>query len=75
MLHRDIKPANILLAGEGSPVEAFIADFGLARLVQDAGRDSSTLVKGTVPYMAPEYLHGGASFLTPKCDVYSFGSC
>lgn len=31
------------------------------------------MVKGTVPYMAPEYLHGGPQYLTPKCDVYSFG--
>ncbi|GAQ88482.1 Protein kinase superfamily protein [Klebsormidium nitens] len=72
MLHRDIKAANILLA-EADNMEACIADFGLAHLVQDLGGQTSTMVKGTVSYMAPEYLHGGAKFLTRKCDVYSFG--
>ncbi|GAQ88551.1 Putative serine/Threonine protein kinases, partial [Klebsormidium nitens] len=73
MLHRDIKAGNILLA-EGPPVRACITDFGLAHLVSGAGGHvTSTMVKGTVPYMAPEYLHGGARFLSPRCDVYSFG--
>ncbi|GAQ92334.1 Protein kinase superfamily protein containing Leucine-rich repeats [Klebsormidium nitens] len=72
MVHRDIKAANILLT-EADPINACIADFGLAHLVQDTGGKTSTMVKGTVPYMAPEYLHGGARFLSPKCDVYSFG--
>lgn len=72
MVHRDIKAANILLR-EGDFLEACIADFGLAHLVQDVGGNTSTTVKGTVPYMAPEYLHGGARFLSSKCDVYSFG--
>ncbi|GAQ90671.1 hypothetical protein KFL_006710010 [Klebsormidium nitens] len=72
MVHRDIKAANILLT-DGDPTDACIADFGLAHLVQDTGGKTSTMVKGTVPYMAPEYLHGGARFLSPKCDVYSFG--
>ncbi|GAQ86222.1 DUF642 containing protein kinase superfamily protein [Klebsormidium nitens] len=72
IVHRDIKAANVLLTDD-EIANACIADFGLAHLVQDSGWKTSTMVKGTVPYMAPEYLHGGASFLTPKCDVYSFG--
>ncbi|GAQ89341.1 Protein kinase superfamily protein [Klebsormidium nitens] len=73
MLHRDIKSANILLIDREGGLQACIADFGLAHLVLDAGANTSTMVKGTVPYMAPEYLHGGPQYLTPKCDVYSFG--
>ncbi|GAQ87700.1 hypothetical protein KFL_003710060 [Klebsormidium nitens] len=73
MLHRDINAANVLLTDE-EPLEACIADFGLAHFVQDVGTNTSTMVKGTVPYMAPEYLHGGARFLSPKCDVYSLES-
>eukprot|EP00243_Klebsormidium_subtile_P003623 TRINITY_DN1716_c0_g1_i1.p2 TRINITY_DN1716_c0_g1~~TRINITY_DN1716_c0_g1_i1.p2 ORF type:complete len:233 (-),score=33.80 TRINITY_DN1716_c0_g1_i1:360-1058(-) len=72
MVHRDIKAANVLLTNETAP-EACIADFGLARLVEDLDAGTSTMVKGTVPYMAPEYLHGGPRYLSPKCDVYSFG--
>lgn len=72
MVHRDIKAANILLTDDDT-MDVCITNFGLAHLVQDTGGKTSTMVKGTVPYMAPEYLHGGARFLGPKCDVYSFG--
>ncbi|GAQ86687.1 Protein kinase superfamily protein [Klebsormidium nitens] len=59
----------------GGRLEACIADFGLAHLMEDAesGRDTTSAVKGTLPYMAPEYLQGGSQFLSTKCDVYSFG--
>jgi serine/threonine protein kinase len=71
LLHRDIKAANILLRGS----EACIGDFGLAHLMQDADSvgDTTSVIKGTLPYMAPEYLQGGSKFLSTKCDVYAFG--
>jgi serine/threonine protein kinase len=71
LLHRDIKAANILLRGP----EACIGDFGLAHLMQDvdSATDTTSVIKGTLPYMAPEYLQGGAKFLSTKCDVYAFG--
>lgn len=72
MVHRDIKSANILLTDDDA-ASACIADFGLAHLVQGNTSRTSTMIKGTLPYMAPEYLHGGAKFLSPMCDVYSFG--
>jgi serine/threonine protein kinase len=73
LLHRDIKAANILLREKGKG--ACIADFGLARLMQDEGfgGETSSAVKGTLCYMAPEYLQGGYRCLSAKCDVYSFG--
>jgi len=48
-----------------------IADFGMAAFV---GRNFSrvlTTFRGTVGYLAPEWLSGVA--ITPKVDVYSFG--
>jgi Protein kinase domain len=68
LIHRDIKPANVLLEGEG----AFLSDFGLAR-TSSAG-DSATQVGGlvgTVDYLAPELVDGGAA--TVASDVYALG--
>ncbi|KAJ8628403.1 hypothetical protein MRB53_021710 [Persea americana] len=48
-----------------------VADFGLAKLV---GREFSrvlTSMRGTVGYLAPEWISGVA--ITPKADVYSYG--
>lgn len=71
LIHRDVKAGNILL-GSG---DAAIADFGLAQMMlgEDEPGETSTAAKGTLPYMAPEYVQGGARFLSTKCDVYSFG--
>ncbi|XP_057834871.2 G-type lectin S-receptor-like serine/threonine-protein kinase At2g19130 [Cryptomeria japonica] len=68
IIHCDIKPENILLDADFSPK---VADFGLAKLV---GRDFSrvlTTTRGTIGYLAPEWLTGVP--ITVKVDVYSFG--
>ncbi|XP_006664915.1 G-type lectin S-receptor-like serine/threonine-protein kinase At2g19130 [Oryza brachyantha] len=68
IIHCDIKPENILLDESFVPK---IADFGLAAVV---GRDFSrvlTTFRGTIGYLAPEWISGVA--VTPKVDVYSFG--
>ncbi|XP_062010848.1 G-type lectin S-receptor-like serine/threonine-protein kinase At2g19130 [Rosa rugosa] len=68
IIHCDIKPENILLDEEYSPK---VADFGLAKLI---GRHHSrvlTTVRGTVGYLAPEWLTGEA--ITPKADDFSYG--
>jgi serine/threonine protein kinase len=67
IIHCDIKPENILLNEHFSPK---IADFGLAKLL---GRDFSrvlTTMRGTIGYLAPEWISGEA--ITQKVDVYSF---
>ncbi|KAI3678734.1 hypothetical protein L6452_38037 [Arctium lappa] len=69
IVHRDIKANNILI---GLDFEPYIADFGLAKLVDDRdfARSSST-VAGSFGYIAPEI--GYMMKVTEKSDVYSFG--
>ncbi|XP_022774483.1 probable leucine-rich repeat receptor-like protein kinase At1g35710 [Durio zibethinus] len=67
IVHRDISSNNILL---NSSLEAFVADFGTARMLH---LDSSnlTVLAGTYGYIAPEVAY--TMVVTEKCDVYSFG--
>lgn len=67
ILHRDIKPANILLDDQG---KAWIADFGLAKHLEDDGLTRTGDVVGTLRYMAPEQLDGDT---TAASDTYSLG--
>lgn len=72
VVHRDIKPANILLAGG----HAWIADFGIARMVRQAIADTAErttdtgLAIGTPEYMSPEQLRG-ASKVDGRTDEYA----
>jgi serine/threonine protein kinase len=71
VIHRDIKPENILLDREG---HALLADFGIAKMVQDVSTTSLTgtggLV-GTPAYMSPEQAQGLP--VDNRTDVYSLG--
>lgn len=67
ILHLDIKPQNILL---DENFNAKIADFGLSKLVERDQSKVMTTMRGTLGYLAPEWLN---SVITEKVDVYSFG--
>ncbi|XP_027337411.1 MDIS1-interacting receptor like kinase 2-like [Abrus precatorius] len=67
IIHRDVTTSNVLL---NSQLEAFVSDFGTARLL-DPHSSNQTLVVGTYGYVAPELAY--TLKVTEKCDVYSFG--
>ncbi|KAF7844807.1 MDIS1-interacting receptor like kinase 2-like [Senna tora] len=67
IIHRDITSSNILL---NSSMEAFVSDFGTARIL-DPDSSNQTLLVGTYGYVAPELAY--TLLVTEKCDVYSFG--
>ncbi|KAF0933770.1 hypothetical protein E2562_019238 [Oryza meyeriana var. granulata] len=69
VIHRDIKASNVLLDND---MNGRIGDFGLARLCNRDTELQSTIVAGTIGYMAPELaLTGKAS---PITDVFAFGA-
>eukprot|EP01018_Ginkgo_biloba_P039277 Gb_23729 [translate_table: standard] len=68
VLHRDIKPSNILLDNN---LNAYLSDFGLARLLGASETHATTDVAGTFGYLAPEYAM--TCRVSDKADVYSYG--
>jgi len=71
VIHRDIKPENILLESG----HAVVADFGIARAIDQAGGEKLTetgLAIGTPAYMSPEQAMGSGE-LDGRCDVYALG--
>lgn len=75
VVHRDLKPENILVVAPDDDFEVEsvrVVDFGLAKLLADAGAASSGAVVGTPFYMSPEQCLGGP--LDARSDVYSLGA-
>lgn len=71
IIHRDIKPANIMLDEVG---DAWITDFGLARIEADNGMTMSGDLVGTLRYMSPEQTLAKRITVDHRCDVYSLGA-
>jgi serine/threonine-protein kinase len=72
VVHRDLKPGNVLLDKTGV---AKIADFGLAKLLDDdQGSSLPEAIVGTPSYMAPEQARGDAGAVGPLVDVYALGA-
>lgn len=68
VIHRDLKPANILFDDEGN---AFISDFGIAKLASGQTKLTSSGIIGTPSYMSPEQAVG--ENVDSRSDIYSLG--
>ncbi|MFD0000407.1 protein kinase [Nocardia sp. NPDC127526] len=70
VLHRDVKPANILLEHDDGEDRVFLADFGIARLLEESVKLTRTgSFTATLSYAAPEQLSDLP--LDHRCDQYS----
>ncbi len=69
VLHRDVKPGNILLDEQNN---AFLTDFGIAKMVEATVDLTQGGILGTPAYMSPEQCEG-VKELTPASDIYSLG--
>jgi hypothetical protein len=68
LVHRDISPSNILLSRSG---ETKLADFGIAKAIDNANVTASRSAKGKIPYMSPEHMRGETT--DGRADLFSLG--
>ncbi len=69
VVHRDLKPNNVLL---DSAENAYLTDFGIARLAQSEHKLTATgSVMGTPAYMSPEQALGRP--VDARSDIYTLG--
>jgi WD40 repeat protein/serine/threonine protein kinase len=71
IIHRDIKPSNLLLDRQGV---LWIADFGLARKIEDPAMTVSGVMLGTPRYMSPEQAEAATRPVDQRSDIYSLGA-
>ncbi|MBR4861712.1 MAG: Stk1 family PASTA domain-containing Ser/Thr kinase, partial [Firmicutes bacterium] len=68
IIHRDVKPHNVLINSNGV---AKLADFGIARAVDQSNVTESNKVMGSVHYLSPEQARG--AYVDERTDIYSLG--
>ena len=70
VIHRDLKPGNIMVTHDEHPK---VADFGLAKLVDENSLSIAGDVAGTYFYMSPEQVATKRAGLDHRTDIFSLG--
>jgi len=69
VIHRDVNPTNIFLTHSGT---VKLIDFGLAKARVRMSKSADGIVKGKIPYLAPEQAK--AAPIDRRIDVYALGT-
>ncbi|MDX3656220.1 serine/threonine-protein kinase [Streptomyces sp. ID05-26A] len=69
IVHRDVKPSNIMVLPDG---RVKLADFGIARAMDDPGLTATGGIMGSPGYMAPELFAG--KLPSPASDLWALGA-
>jgi len=67
IMHRDVCPQNIMVSRIG---EVKLTDFGIARILGEAGETSTRTIAGHEAYMAPEQIEGRGGL---PSDLFAIG--
>lgn len=69
IIHRDIKPDNLMLLPDGG---VKLADFGIARIMDQVGLTQTGSMMGSPAYMSPEQVLGEP--IDARADLFALGS-
>ena len=68
IVHRDVSPQNLFITTEGV---CKLLDFGVSKVLTEGTRTRTGMLKGKLPYMAPEQIRGEP--IDARADVFSMG--
>ena len=68
VVHRDVSPQNLFVTTTGT---CKVLDFGVSNMLTDGPRTRTGVLKGKLPYMAPEQIEGEP--VDRRADVFALG--